>query len=187
MFIVIKEKDRVIVMSSVTDNIKRMANADMVCEDNRVIRVNGDVIYCFSVAGRSADIFLYDDRFYEFEVSPESIVNDMIPYMYQKVRHEKDLDDKQWDNPCWDNALTIIKDNRIFDITPSFYFKEENDFLVHGWNIEPVIGSLETTRGEDAETRIRKAVGLYRKVYYDTVYPCVVVDSKEMKLQIWEE
>ena len=187
MLIAVKDKDRVVVMSTITDVIRQMSSVDMVCEDNRLIKIKDGVIYCFTSFGHIADIFLCDDKLYEFEVSPESIVKDIIPYMYKKVRHEKGFDDKPWDEPNLHNALTIIKDNRIFDITPTFYFKEENDFLIHGWNVEHIIGSLETTRGEDAEIRIGKALDLYYKINLESLRPCIVLDSKSMKLQVWEK
>ena len=79
MIIAIKEKDRVVVASIITENITQLSHNDFVNEDNRIIKITGDTIYCFSTVGRYADLFLCDDNFFEFEVSPKSIVKDIIP------------------------------------------------------------------------------------------------------------
>ncbi len=188
MIIAVKENDRVVVASTITDSIERLSHNDFVNEDNRIIKINGDTIYCFSSVGRYADLFLCDDKFFEFEVTPENIVKNIIPYMYQKVKQEKELGDGRWGELDWDNTLTIIKDNRIFDITPTFYFREEPEFVCHGsGDIEYIEDSLENTRGKKAEERIRKAIDLYDNFGKSNLYPCIVVNSKDGKIQIWEK
>jgi len=187
MIIAIKEKDRVVVASIITENITQLSHNDFVNEDNRIIKITGDTIYCFSTVGRYADLFLCDDNFFEFEVSPKSIVKDIIPYMYQKIKQEKGIEDERWDDPNWGNTLTIINNNRIFDITPTFYFREESEFVCHGWDVEYIYDSLENTRTEKAEERIRKAIDLYDNLGKSNLYPFIVMDSRDSKIQIWEK
>ena len=186
MLIAIKENDRVVVASLITDKLKRMSCNDFVNVDNRIVTIKDDTVYCFAMAGRYADMFLCDDKFFEFEVTPESIVKNFIPYMYQRIKQEKKLENTKWDDPNWENALVIVKGNRIFLVTPKFYFKEESEFICSGWDTDYIYGSLEATRGEKTEDRIRKAIELYECADRSNLYPFVVVDSSDLKIQIWE-
>ncbi len=186
MLIAIKENDRVVVASLITDSLKRLTHNDFVNEDNRIVAIKDDIVYCFAMAGRYADMFLCDDKFFEFEVTPESIVKNFIPYMFQRIKREKGLENSKWDDPNWENALVIVKDNRIFLITQTFYFKEESEFICGGWDTVYIYGSLEATRGEKAEERMRKAIALYENSDRSNLYPFVVVDSSDLKIQIWE-
>ena len=80
MIIAVKDEDRVVVASTMADYAELMVGADYNNEDNRIIRICNDTIYCFAMPGRYVDLLLCDDKLFEFEVTPDSIIKNIIPY-----------------------------------------------------------------------------------------------------------
>lgn len=143
MIIAIKEKNKVVIGYTNLDTWDRLANTDYVDEENLAIRFSklGKVFACSDMDRRS-DILLYDEELLNLEVSPKSIVKDIIPYIKERLK-ENDIPIDKGD---WKNALVICDNEHVYDIGPKFAFREVNDFVVHGYReVDAVISALDAT------------------------------------------
>ena len=80
MIIAIKEKDKVVIGYTNLDFWGRLTNKDYVDEENLAIKFSktGKVFACPNMNRRS-DILLYDEELLNLDVSPKSVVKEMIP------------------------------------------------------------------------------------------------------------
>jgi hypothetical protein len=124
---------------------------------------------------------LYDEELLNCEVSPKSIVKDIIPYIKERLK-ENDI---PLDEGCWKNALVICDNEHIYDIGPKFVFREVHDFVCHGYReVDAVISALDATPSISAEQRIIKAVSFASKVYKENLFPLVITDTKDRKVKV---
>ena len=182
MIIAIKEKDKVVIGYTNLDIWDRLANTDYVDEENLAIRFSklGKIFACSDMDRRS-DILLYDEELLNFDVSPKSIIKDIIPYIKERLK-ENDIPIDKGD---WKNALVICDNEHIYDIGPKFVFREVHDFVVHGYReVDAVISALDATPSMPAEQRIIEALSLASKVYKENLFPLVITDTKDGKLKV---
>lgn len=182
MIIAIKEKNKVVIGYTNLDTWDRLANTDYVDEENLAIRFSklGKVFACSDMDRRS-DILLYDEELLNLEVSPKSIVKDIIPYIKERLK-ENDIPIDKGD---WKNALVICDNEHVYDIGPIFAFREVNDFVVHGYReVDAVISALDATPSMSAEQRIIKAVSFASKVYKENLFPMIITDTKDRKIKV---
>lgn len=182
MIIAIKEKNKVVIGYTNLDTWDRLANTDYVDEENLAIRFSklGKVFACSDMDRRS-DILLYDEELLNLEVSPKSIVKDIIPYIKERLK-ENDIPIDKGD---WKNALVICDNEHVYDIGPKFAFREVNDFVVHGYReVDAVISALDATPSMSAEQRIIKAVSFASKVYKENLFPMIITDTKDRKIKV---
>ena len=182
MIIAIKEKDKVVIGYTNLDSWGRLTNKDYVDEENLAIKFSktGKVFACPNMNRRS-DILLYDDELLNLDVSPKSVVKEIIPYIKERL-NENDIPIDKGD---WKNALVICDNEHIYDIGPKFAFREVHDFVCHGYReVDAVISALDATPSMSAEQRIIKAVSFASKVYKENLFPIVITDTKDGKLKV---
>ena len=182
MIIAIKEKDKVVIGYTNLDTWGRLTNKDYVDEENLAIKFSktGKVFACPNMNRRS-DILLYDDELLNLDVSPKSVVKEIIPYIKERL-NENDIPIDKGD---WKNALVICDNEHVYDIGPKFAFREVHDFVCHGYReAETVISVLDATPSISAEQRIIKAVSFASKVYKENLFPIVITDTKDGKLKV---
>ena len=182
MIIAIKEKDKVVIGYTNLDTWGRLTNKDYVDEENLAIKFSktGKVFACPNMNRRS-DILLYDDELLNLDVSPKSVVKEIIPYIKERL-NENDIPIDKGD---WKNALVICDNEHIYDIGPKFAFREVHDFVCHGYReAETIISVLDATPSISAEQRIIKAVSFASKVYKENLFPIVITDTKDGKLKV---
>ena len=182
MIIAIKEKDKVVIGYTNLDFWGRLTNEDYVDEENLAIKFSktGKVFACPNMNRRS-DILLYDDELLNLDVSPKSVVKEIIPYIKERL-NENDIPIDKGD---WKNALVICDNEHIYDIGPKFAFREVHDFVCHGYReAETIISVLDATSSISAEQRIIKAVSFVSKIYKENLFPIVITDTKDGKLKV---
>ena len=182
MIIAIKEKDKVVIGYTNLDSWGRLTNKDYVDEENLAIKFSkaGKVFACPNMNRRS-DILLYDDELLNLDVSPKSVVKEIIPYIKERL-NENDIPIDKGD---WKNALVICDNEHIYDIGPKFAFREVHDFVCHGYReAETIISVLDATPSISAEQRIIKAVSFASKIYKENLFPLVITDTKDGKLKV---
>lgn len=182
MIIAIKEKDKVVIGYTNLDTWGRLTNKDYVDEENLAIKFSktGKVFACPNMNRRS-DILLYDDELLNLDVSPKSVVKEIIPYIKERL-NENDIPIDKGD---WKNALVICDNEHIYDIGPKFAFREVHDFVCHGYReAETIISVLDATPSISAEQRIIKAVSFASKMYKENLFPIVITDTKDGKLKV---
>ena len=183
MIIAIKEKDKVVIGYSNLDSWCSLTNKDYVDEENLAIKFsNTDKMFVCSDMNRRSDVLLYDEELLNCEVSPKSIVRDIIPYIKERLK-ENDLYIDE--NSGWKNTLTICDNEHIYDIGPKFAFREVHDFVCHGYReAETIISVLDAMSSISAEQRIVKAVSFASKIYKENLFPLVITDTKDRKLKV---
>lgn len=182
MIIAIKEKDKVVIGYTNLDSWGRLTNKDYVDEENLAIKFSktGKVFACPNM-NRSSDILLYDDELLNLDVSPKSVVKEIILYIKERL-NENDIPIDKGD---WKNALVICDNEHIYDIGPKFAFREVHDFVCHGYReAETIISVLDATSSISAEQRIIKAVSFASKIYKENLFPLVITDTKDGKLKV---
>ena len=182
MIIAIKEKDKVMIGYTNLDSWGRLTNRDYADEENLAIKFSktGKVFACPNMNRRS-DILLYDDELLNLDVTPKSVVKEMIPYIKERLK-ENDIPIDKGD---WKNALVICDNEHIYDIGPKFAFREVHDFVCHGYReVDAIISVLDTTSSMSAEQRIIKAVSFASKAYKENLFPLVITDTKDRKVKV---
>ena len=176
MIIAIKDKDRVVIGYSLTDCWGKLAESDYVDTENFAIRFSesGKVFACADM-NRISDILLFDDDLINMEITPKTIVQDMIPYIKQRLKENDNPVDKEG---CWRNALLICDNEHIYDIGPKFGFCEAKDYICHGYRVETIISVLDQTENLSPEERIIKALSFTCKLQKESWFPLVITDTK---------
>lgn len=187
MIIAVKDNDRVIVGCSYSEIIISTEDGDYFNEENMPMAFLEDGKFLvMSSPFRVSDILIYDDKFLSMEVSPKAIVKDTIPYIKQALKRNNYAISK---NGNWNNAVTYVDGTRIYDIDPFFGFREVDDYVCHGLDVEAVISVMDSTEGLSAEDRIIKAISFASKVKKWDLFPLIIVDTKtgEIKHVMKEE
>ena len=182
MIIAIKDKDKVVVGYSNLDVWRRLSEKDYVDEENVAIKFSktGKIFACTDMERRS-DILLYDDELLDMDVSPKSIVREVIPYMKQKLK-ENDI---PIDQDGWKNTLTICDNEHIYDIGATFGFREVEDYVCHGYGeADIVLSILDETASLPPEERIVKAIKFANKLFKEDLFPLIITDTKDKQFKI---
>ncbi len=180
MIITIKEKDNVVLAYS-NLNIVGYFNSDddYVEEDNMALKVNkSGQILAFANLDRISQALIYDDHFLSIEITPQSLVRQVIPYIKNKIKQCKIPLKNSTD---WENSLTVITENHIYDLTPKYVFTEINDYVYHGYR-----GSfknvLEQTKNLPSRQRILNTITFCGKIDKNILFPLVITDAKTKKI-----
>ena len=181
MIIAVKDKDRVVIACTITDAWRELADSDYVDDENLPIKItsSGKVFVCSNM-NRFSDIILFDNEFLNMDVNPKNIVKEIIPYIKEKVQAcNYSLDNEG----RWHNAMVICDNEHIYDISPSFYFKEEHDYICHGYNVENLISALDELKGLEPEERIMKALSFVCRFEKTNFFPIVIIDTKNKQFK----
>lgn len=182
MIIAIKEKDKVVIGYTNLDSWCGLTNKDYIDEENLAIKFSeaGKVFACPNMNRRS-DILLYDDELLNLDVSPKSVVKEIIPYIKERLKENNMPIDKG----DWKNALVICDNEHLYDIGPKFAFREVHDFVCHGYReVDVVISVLDEVSHLPAEERIVKAVSFVGKLYKENLFPIVITNTKDRKIKV---
>lgn len=183
MIIAIKEKDRVVIGYSNVDLWDRIFNEDYVDEENLAIKFSdaGKLFACMSMDRRS-DMFLFDEELLNTEISPKSIIKEVIPYMkHQFKENGLSIDEEHG----WANTLTICDNEHIYDIDKNFAFREVDDYVCHGFKAADIITSvLDDTTDLLAEERIIKAAEFTSNLFKESLFPLVITNTKDKQFKV---
>lgn len=181
MIIAIKEKDRVVVAFSNTDYWNGLAEQDYVDQENVAIKfTEKEKAFAFAKSDVRADTLVFDDDFLNLEITPKTIIKDVIPYIKKRLEEiGKPLDD----DGNWKNALIICDDNHIYDIDPFFGFYEADDYACHGYMVETLKSVLDATKHLSAKERILKAVRFASNSFKENFFPITITDTKNKKFE----
>jgi hypothetical protein len=126
-------------------------------------------------------LFIYEDDFIDADITPKSIVKEIIPYMKYKLDQNGLL---VKEDGRWNNALTICCSNgRVYDIGVDFKFSEVSDYVCHGYRVDTIKSVLDATTNLSAEERIIKAVNFANKLHKENLFPIVITDTKSKKFK----
>ena len=181
MIIAVKDKDKVVIGYTNTDCWSRLAEQDYVDEENVAIRFseNGK-LFAFSAMDGVSDALCFDDEFLGLEITPQSIVREVVPYIKDKM---KKLNKPINSEGSWGNALVICDDEHIYDISPKFNFCEADDYVCHGFRVDIIKSVLDSTVGMPAKERILQAVQFVSAIHKESMFPLVITDTKSKKFQ----
>lgn len=175
MIIAIKEKDRVVVGYTNSDEWK-MSASTCVDEENVAMKYTKDgTLLGFARMDRGSDILKYDEGLENIEITPQSVVRDVIPQIKKALEKGGKKLDKEKN---WENTLTICLQNRIFDVSPRFYFREVEEFVCHGYATETLQSVLDETSHLPAEERIIKALTFAGELDHNDYFPVTITDTK---------
>ena len=180
MIIAVKDKERVVLGYSNLQSMSKFLKKDYVDEENVPIKIssNGNV-FAFGRLSRESDLFLYDKTFLEMEITPKTIVREVIPYIKQRLE----------ENGCpikdgeWKNNLIISADNRIYCIDTAFEFFEAYDYHVFSYSSDEFMAVLDETAEMNPEQRITNAVSFIEEIYSGELFPMVILDTKSKKIK----
>ena len=162
------------------DSWGRLTNKDNVDEENLAIKFpkTGKVFACAEMNRRS-DILLYDDEFLRKEITPKSIIREIIPCIKKKLKEN----DQALDEGRWKNALIICDNERLYDIDPLFGLYEADDYVCHGYRVETLKCVLDETTELSAEERIMKAIIFVSELHKESMFPIIITDTKSKKFK----
>jgi len=188
MLIAIKDKDKITLSISNCEDLFRITKADMVNPDNVPIITRDNVICGITAQERISDLMKYDDNLFPKEINGKSLLKETLPKIIQMVADEKGVDIKEFIKDAkWNNAAVVITQDKLFDITPKFYLREESNYVVHGYFSELMVGVMDQTKEMPAEDRIRKVYDTIEELIHRNCYPAVIIDNKERKVNIMEK
>ena len=138
--------------------------------EGQVIRVSDDLI-------KDLD-FIYDMIDFKF------CVKHLVPRMINELVENKLMKEE---DTMSDSSFIFAYKNLLFVIDTDFTVIEVDDFCAIGSGRNEAIGSLLSTIGENAETRIIKAIkaSAANDIYVD--YPIIMVDTKLDKFKVIKE
>lgn len=181
MIIAIKEQDGVVLGYTNADSWNKLALQDYVDEENVAIRFSKNgTAFAFSGMDGLSDALCYDDEFLNLEITPRSIVRDVIPYIKAKM---KAINKPLAENGSWGNALVISDGTHIYDISPKFGFFEADEYVCHGYHRGLIQSVLSSTVGLPAEERIVKVAQFSSDTTKENLFPLVIVDVKNQKFK----
>lgn len=182
MIIAIKEKDRVVVGYSNTDYWGKLAEKDYVDEENVPIKFSKDgTLFGFAKMNCQSDMFIFDDDFINQDITPKTVVKNVIPYIKKTLKKNGQALDEEG---RWRNILTICNGNKIYDITTNFAFYEADDYVCHGFSVDILKSVLDGTIGMSAEERIIKATSFASKLHKEDLFPLTIVDTKTKSFKV---
>lgn len=180
MIIAIKEKDKVVIGYSNAESLDRLSEKDYVDEENVAIKFSEDgKLFACAEMNRRSDILLYDEEFLRKEITPKSIIREIIPYIKRKLKEN----DQALDEGHWKNALVICDNNKLYDIDPLFGFYEADDYICHGYRVETLKCVLDETTEMSAEERIMKAIIFESEFHKESMFPIIITDTKSKKFK----
>ena len=184
MQVTIKDNDKVWFAFSTEDDMSDSAPSEATNRENVPFRVinkeNGEIAF-FSDCVPGADMFLYDDEFWNREITPDSIVADMIPEIGKRFEENKLVVKDRWQT-----AMVISQGNRIFDVSACGVYRE-TDMACHGVNARHAYARLKTTEGKDTIERIKDVFLFQEDVNRRKYFPIVVVDNESCEMHVIEK
>ena len=180
MIIAIKDKDKVVLGYLNADHWSSLAENDYVDEENVAIKfAKSGKTFALCESDRRADLLLYEDSFLDIDITPKSIVNEVIPYIKCQLK-ENDIPIK---NGCWGNALIICDNEHLYDVNTTFGFREIEDYVCHGYHVSVAKSVLDATTHLPAEERIIATVKFVEKICKEKLFPMVITDTKSKQFK----
>ena len=183
MIIVVKDQDRVVIGYTIANQFGRLASSDYSDTENFALVQRNDYYYGFALMNRISDLFIYDELFLNLKVTPDNIINEVIPYIKNKLINNK----KMLNNGKWDNALVICDNNHIYDISVKLEFNEIEKYLVHGYDEDMIISILDSTPNMPTKERIIEAFSFVSKLYKEDLFPIAITDTLTKEIKIIEK
>lgn len=181
MIIAIKDKDRVVLGFVNTDRWDCISEKDYIDEENVAIKFSktGKAFAC-AETNRRSDVLLYDETFLELDVTPKTIVKEIVPHIKCSLQENNISID---DNGNWGNCLIVCDNNTLYDVDPTFGFCEITDYICHGYNVDTLKSVLDATILLPAEERIIKAVKFISKIHKLNLFPFIITDTKDKQFK----
>lgn len=176
MIIAIKEQDKVVVGYTNTDKWARLTDKDYLDQENCAIRFteNGTLFAC-PIMDRTSDLLLYNDELLGKEITPKTIVREIIPKIKELLKQNNRPIEEDGN---WKNALYICNNEHLYHIDTHFRFSEVEDYMCNGYCVETLKSVLDDTIGLPAKERIIKAVSFASKLHKENLFPLIITDTK---------
>lgn len=183
MIIVVKDQDRVVIGYTIANQFAKLASSDYKDTENFALVHRNDYCYGFALMDRVSDLFIYDELFLNLKVTPENIINEVIPYIKNKLTNNN----KKLKDGKWDNALVICDNNHIYDIGIKLDFNEIEKYIVHGYDEDMVTSVLDSTPNMPTKERIIEAFSFVSKLYKEDLFPIAITDTLTKEIKIIEK
>ena len=179
MIIAVKDTDRVVVGSCNRDFWSGYSASALCDTDNVPIKFSEDgTLFACSHTDARSDLLLYNEDFLSSEISRKSMEREILPFV------RKTMDEARFiDKGHWGNALLICKDDRLFDLSPTFTVCEVDEFACHGINRPLLYGALDMNRDKDAEARIIEAYTFFEHATGQRLFPISIADTKTKEIK----
>ena len=176
MIIAIKEKDKVVIGYTNTDKWARLIDKDYVDEENYAIKfTEKGTLFACPIMDRTSDLLLYNEEFLNKEITPKSIVREIIPQIKELLKENNRPIDEDGN---WNNTVYLCNDKHLYHVDTHFRFTEVEDYMCNGFNVEILKSVLDDTVGLPAEERITKAVSFASKINKELLFPLIITDTK---------
>ena len=180
MIIAVKDKDRVVVGSCNGDFWSGYTDKTLCDPDNVPIRFTEDgTLFACSHTDARSDLLLYNEELLQKEITPKSMEREISPFVKKTMEEAHFVE-----NNHWGNALLVCRDNRLFDLSPTFTVSEVGDFACHGIKLHLLFGVLDMNADKDAEARIVEAYTFYERATGQRLFPIVISDTKTKETKI---
>ncbi len=176
MLIAIKYKGTVYIAQSVSERMSNTDKTDMVLDENiPFCKVNGEK-QCY-VAGYSkalsTDALMNEPGMFKGIETSNDVLTKTIPKMRSLLSGMKLIDIYK----RWNNALVIVKDNKIYYIDNYFVLIEIDEFIVAAGDDSRdnfITAGLECEKELPAEERIKKVIHSYNELHSENCFPIVL-------------
>ena len=177
MIITIKDKDSVWVGVSIDNTYSSIHSDDIINEDNlKMWRTSGAIMASYKADGIDIDRIRYQKHLgLSGKVDHKSLITNTIPKL-KRVFEETGMMDG---TSSW-HALVVAKEDRAFEIGPTFVCSEIEDFEVTGnrRRSEGALGSLMCNQDQPPVERIAKAFRDVEVIESEIQFPVVIMNTK---------
>ena len=156
MLIAIKENDTVIIGYTLREFYRNLTDSD--CKERENIPVyftKSGAVFAFSSPYYATDELAFDDDFTSIEITPSSIIGEVVPFVKEKYKNNEEVINKKGN---WCNEMVIVKDGRIFGISTAFEVLEFENSVCFGKRERAVSALLDGTKGLSAKERMQKCI-----------------------------
>lgn len=181
MLISINDNGKIWFAFATENDMTELAPSEATNRENipfKVIDKDKGEIAFFSECKPCADMLLYDDKFWQREITPKSIICDMIPDMDQRFN-----DNNFVVMGRWMTTLTISQKDRMFDVSPEGLYRETN-VACHGYGVEAAYARLAASKGKSALERLKDVFEFWGRVKRCDYFPIVVIDNESCEMQV---
>lgn len=182
MVIALKDKDKVVVLSTIADVVEDISTYDMALVENVPgwkVRGTKDCFVFADSVKYAVDLLRCHNGIFKNITDGNSVIADVVPQM-------KELLDRYaciYNNREWDASLVVVKGNKIFTINRYFIVSEVDDFVGVGYD-SYLNGALEESADIPTEDRLMFAVDHVCKMCNKSLFPLVLFDTKSQKRNV---
>ena len=186
MLIAIKDNGTVYLAQSISDGMDDTDKFDLILDDNIPFwKVFGNK-HCYAACRSAlfgANVLRYEPGLFKGVNNAMDILTKTIPNMRSLLEGCKLIDKDK----CWNNALIIVKEDKIYHIDPFFILTEIDDLIVSGRGRDFISGGLEWEKDVPIEERIRKVIHSYDELRSEFYFPIVLHNcSTGRKKILWD-